>query len=115
RNPASELTSKAAKSTATQGNVGRSQKSLGTRLERIQEAFRFFGSDILIGIGPSATSTTLERSNAPIGGEIHDDYAAGFLERGIVGGIGVVGLFCAAFWWSVKAGSDRTLRTSGWH
>jgi hypothetical protein len=108
------LTQALGKSGAFQGSIGRTQKSLSPRLERIVEAFRFFGSDILIGIGPSATSTTLQAAHAPIGGEIHNDYAAGFLERGLLGGIGVLGLFVTALWWSARTGTDRALRAAGW-
>jgi O-antigen ligase len=99
---------------AFSGSLGRTDQSLTPRLERIQETFRYFGSDIIVGIGPSATSATLDAARAPIRGELHNDYAAGFIERGVVGGLGVLGLFGAAFWWSTRTGTDASLRRAGW-
>jgi hypothetical protein len=96
------------------GSVGRTDQSLTPRLERIEEALRYFGSDIIVGIGPSATEATLAAARAPIRGEIHNDYVAGFIERGVVGGLGVLGVFFGAFWWSTRTGSDASLRRAGW-
>ena len=110
-----ELTTALGETGTFQRSLGRTQTSLGPRLQRIEESFQWFGSDILIGIGPSATSTTLSAANAPVvGGEIHNDYAAGFIERGILGGLGVIGLFASAFVWSAKSTSSRALRAAGW-
>lgn len=95
-------------------SLGRSNRSFTQRATRWQEGLRFFGAGVIIGIGPSATDDALFAAGAPLGGELHNDYVAGFLERGVAGGIGVLSLFVVAGVWAVRVGTDKSLRGSGW-
>jgi hypothetical protein len=96
------------------GSLGRTQSSVGPRVARIKEAFDYFGDRMLLGIGAASTDQSLAAVGAPISGEIHNDYAAGFLERGIIGGIGVLMLMGGVLVRGVKTGTDLLLRESGW-
>jgi O-antigen ligase len=102
------------KSGAFGGSLGRTGSSAGPRIARIKEAFDYFGDRMLLGIGPAATDRSLAAVGAPLSGEIHNDYAAGFLERGIIGGIGVLMLVSIVFARAVKTGMDPRLRDDGW-
>lgn len=97
-----------------EGSLGRSDTAFSGRSQRWREALQFFGGNLLIGIGPASTDNALAAQRAPIGGELHNDYVAGFLERGVVGGIGVVVLFGAAAAWAMRVAIDRSLRRRGW-
>ena len=97
-----------------QGSLGRSESSFEVRSRRWQEALHFFGSSVLIGIGPASTDDALLAAGAPIGGELQNDYVAGFLERGLVGGLGVLLLFGAAAAWTMRVAIDDQLRRRGW-
>ena len=68
---------------SVQGSLSRFDSSLGVRIRRIDEAFRIFGPDLLLGIGPSTTNDTFAAIGAPITGELHNDYVAAFVERGV--------------------------------
>lgn len=96
------------------GSLGRANSSLAPRMDRLEDALLFFGNDLMTGIGPGATDDSLQAFNAPIEGELHNDYIAGFVERGIVGGIGVVALFMAMGWWGIRVGFSRSLSRLGW-
>nr|MDQ3958259.1 O-antigen ligase family protein [Actinomycetota bacterium] len=95
-------------------SLGRSNSSLSLRAQRWEEAFRFFGSSIVLGIGPSSTDESLASRGAPISGEIHNDYMAGLLERGLLGGLGNVFLFVVAAGWSLRVGLDKKYAAQGW-
>jgi O-antigen ligase len=97
-----------------EGSLGRSDASFSGRSQRWREALQFFGANLLIGIGPSSTDNALAAQGAPIGGELHNDYVAGFLERGIVGGVGVLLMFGAAAAWAMRVAIDDRLRRQGW-
>lgn len=97
-----------------QGSLGRTNSSLGPRIDRLDDALLFFGDNLVIGIGPGATDDSLQAFDAPIEGELHNDYVAGFLERGIVGGIGVLALFAVIGWWGMRVGLGRSPNRSGW-
>jgi len=96
------------------GTLGRSENSFGGRAQRWLEAIHFFGGNMLIGIGPAATDDSLAFYRAPIGGELHNDYIAGFLERGVVGGVGVLAIFGVATAWAIRAATSRRVRARGW-
>jgi hypothetical protein len=83
-------------------SLGRTNTSFGGRAGRWREALQFFGNDVLIGIGPVSTNDALTLQSAPIAGELHNDYVAGFIERGVVGGIGVLVFFGALSVWAVR-------------
>jgi O-antigen ligase len=68
----------------------------------------------LIGIGPVATNPALARRDTPISGELHNDYLAGFLERGVLGGLGLLALCFVVSMWSLRVGLDRALASRGW-
>ena len=70
------------------GSLNRYDTSLGLRIRRIDEAFHIFGPDLLLGIGPSTTNDTFAAIGAPITGELHNDYVAAFIERGVIGIVG---------------------------
>lgn len=99
---------------AFEGSLGRSDRAFSGRAERWREALQFFGGNLLVGIGPASTYQALFAQDVPIAGELHNDYVAGFLERGIVGGLGVVLLFGAAAAWAMRVAIDDGLRRHGW-
>ena len=80
------------------GSLSRFDSSWGARVGRIEESMRLFGPDLLLGIGPSTTNDTLLADNAPILGEMHNDYVAALVERGLLGAFGVVSIFAVAGW-----------------
>jgi O-antigen ligase len=80
------------------GSLSRFDSSWGARVGRIEESIRLFGPDLLLGIGPSTTNDTLLADNAPILGEMHNDYVAALVERGLLGVFGVVSIFAIAGW-----------------
>ena len=95
-------------------SVGRVDTSLGARVARWQESLRLFGDDILVGIGPSTSDEALEDLNSPYAGELHMDYLAALIERGVLGFVGIMTLFGIALWWAVQIGTDRSLVRAGW-
>lgn len=104
-----------------EASLGRKEKSLDLRLARWEESLQLFSGDVLIGIGPGTTdirlsenSDFLTRLGAPIRGELHNDYLAGFLERGLIGGIGVLLIFASMTMVSLRLASSSQLRRAGW-
>ena len=95
-------------------SLGRSNSSLSLRAERWEEAFQLFGSSIVLGVGPSATDESLAAMGAPLSGELHNDYMAGLLERGLLGAVGNVFLFVVATGWALRVGLDRRRLGGGW-
>jgi O-antigen ligase len=98
---------------AFQGSLSRFDSSLGPRIERLQRAFESFGPQVLLGIGPSTTKAALEAMDAPIGGELHNDYVAAALERGLVGLIGLFMFFGVALWTAIRLVARNG--APGWH
>lgn len=95
-------------------SLGRTEVSATGRIERWEEAFLRFGNQVLIGIGPGSTSPALEAMGSPFAGELHNDYLAGFLERGVLGGVGVLAVFAIATAWAFQCGFSHSLRDGGW-
>ncbi|HYP22348.1 MAG TPA: O-antigen ligase family protein, partial [Actinomycetota bacterium] len=95
-------------------SLGRSNTSLTLRAARWEEAFQLFGSSIVLGIGPSSTDESLADRGAPLTGEIHNDYVAGLIERGLVGALGNLFLFAVAAGWALRVAIDRRRRLEGW-
>lgn len=95
-------------------SLGRTEISATGRIERWEEAFLRFGDQVLIGIGPGSTSPALDAMGSPFAGELHNDYLAGFLERGVLGGVGVLAVFVITTGWAFRCGFSRTLREAGW-
>ncbi len=71
-------------------SIGRSDSSSQERKALFAEGTQLFWSHNLIGVGPSRTKPTLADIPAPYVKEAHDDYVATLLERGILGGVGLV-------------------------
>ncbi|HEX2294304.1 MAG TPA: O-antigen ligase family protein [Actinomycetota bacterium] len=95
-------------------SLGRSNASLSLRAQRWEEAFQLFGSSIVLGVGPSSTDESLAEMDAPLSGELHNDYMAGLLERGLLGAAGNLFLFAVVAAWGVRVGLDRARRAEGW-
>lgn len=95
-------------------SLGRTNVSLTLRAQRWHEAIQLFGSHILLGIGPSTTDEALLARGAPISGEIHNDYIAGFIERGLLGGFGNLLLFTIVALWGLRIAGDGGLKAQGW-
>jgi O-antigen ligase len=71
-------------------SLGRADESSGTREVLISESFDVYLHDGLVGVGPTRTKATLQERAAPYVKEAHNDYTATLVERGVVGGIGLV-------------------------
>lgn len=99
---------------AFKGSLGRIDESTGPRIDRWGESLALFQSELAVGIGPSATNEWLETIHARIGGEIHSDYVAGFLERGVLGGIGNLLLLGSLLLWTLRLAFNDRLRREGW-
>ena len=97
------------------GSLNRYDTSLGLRIRRIDEAFHIFGPDLLLGIGPSTTNDTFAAIGAPITGELHNDYVAAFIERGVIGIIGVISLFVLVGVRALRLLDAEELRRRGWN
>lgn len=95
-------------------SLGRIDSSLEPRAERWRDSLELFRSELVVGIGPSATNEWLETIHARVGGEIHNDFVAGFLERGILGGIGNLLLFAGLLLASGRLALNNRLRETGW-
>lgn len=96
------------------GSLGRFDSSLGGRINRVQETLRLFGPDLVTGIGPSTTNETLFALDAPILGELHNDYVAGLIERGVIGLVGVIAVMATAMWTSIAAARRDRTEIWGW-
>lgn len=110
----SEITSTLGENELFDESLGRSNSSLTTRAERWEQAFQLFGSSIILGVGPSSTDESLAERGATQTGEIHNDYMAGLLERGLLGAVGNLFLFVVAAGWALKAGLDKRWAAGGW-
>jgi O-antigen ligase len=67
-----------------------------------------------LGVGPAGATEALEVINVPITGELHNDYLSAFVERGVVGGLGVICLFMVATIRTMRIAMDGQLETAGW-
>ncbi|MDQ4025802.1 MAG: O-antigen ligase family protein [Actinomycetota bacterium] len=110
----SEVTASLGENEIFDESLGRSNSSLSLRAQRWEEAFQLFGSSIILGVGPSSTDESLVERGGALTGEIHNDYMAGLLERGLLGAVGNVFLFVVVAAWSVRVGLDKKLSAEGW-
>jgi O-antigen ligase len=78
-----------------QDSLGRSDTSGSERQILFSEGMRLYRAGDLIGIGPGRTKQTLADHGAPYVKEAHDDYVATLVERGVIGGIGLIILIVA--------------------
>lgn len=73
-------------------SVARSGDSGGERALLLEEGGRLWFSGAVTGVGPGRTKYVLQESQAPYVKEAHNDYLATLLERGIIGGLGLLAL-----------------------
>jgi O-antigen ligase len=72
-------------------SLGREAESSGSRSALASEGLTlWFHDDKVLGYGPSNTEATLRASGAPYVKEAHDDYLGTLLERGLIGGVGLI-------------------------
>ncbi len=71
-------------------SLGRSDESSREREALFAEGSQLFWTHDLLGVGPSRTKATLAAIPAPYVKEAHNDYVATLVERGVVGGIGLI-------------------------
>lgn len=71
-------------------SVGRSDTSGTEREILVSGGLRLFRSGDLIGIGPGRTKSALADQGASYVKEAHDDYVATLVERGVLGGVGLI-------------------------
>lgn len=70
--------------------IGRSDQSSDERVKLAAESVGLLLHGSLVGVGPAQTKDALARSQAPYVKEAHDDYLATFVERGLLGAVGLV-------------------------
>ena len=97
------------------GSLNRYDTSLGLRIRRIDEAFHIFGPDLLLGSARRPRNDTFAAIGAPITGELHNDYVAAFIERGVIGIIGVISLFVLVGVRALRLLDAEELRRRGWN
>ncbi|GAA1137578.1 hypothetical protein GCM10009630_40720 [Kribbella jejuensis] len=78
-------------------SFGRSANSSGERATIVREGANLFLEGDAAGYGPARTKATLEATQAPYVKEAHNDYLATLLERGVIGGIGLLVFGVALF------------------
>lgn len=76
-------------------SVGRSDESSREREVLVSEGMGLYVRGDLIGVGPGMTKQTLAQTSAPYVKEAHDDYVATLVERGALGGLGLVVLLAS--------------------
>ncbi|HEY6793141.1 MAG TPA: O-antigen ligase family protein [Kineosporiaceae bacterium] len=75
---------------ALRDSIGRQAESSSSRDALTAEGAQLWRDDGMVGVGPGRTKAELVRNQAPYVKEAHDDYLAAFVERGAIGGIGVL-------------------------
>jgi O-antigen ligase len=76
-------------------SIGRSDQSVVERQTLIQESYLLFRDGGLLGWGPRATKGVLAIQQAGYINEAHNDYIAAVVERGLLGGVGLLLLIAA--------------------
>jgi cell division protein FtsW (lipid II flippase) len=71
-------------------SLGRLERSTQDRAVQIQQLASLYRSGGLVGHGPASTQDVLLASGAPYVKEAHNDTAAVLVERGVLGGIGLI-------------------------
>lgn len=92
-------------------SLGRTGESSGSREELAGETFALYLGGDLVGVGPGQTKATLKGTGAPYVKEAHNDYLATIVERGVLGGVGLVVLLLAV---GARLGRCATGRQSAW-
>jgi len=76
-------------------SIGRSDASVQQRQTLIEESAGLYFQGGLLGWGPRSTKAVLTNQQAAYQKEAHDDYIAAVVERGVLGGVGLILLVCA--------------------
>jgi hypothetical protein len=95
------------------GRIERSGEDRALQLRQLSELYRLEG---LVGHGPGSTNDVLEARGALYVKEAHNDVAAVVVERGVLGGIGLLLLIVSVGVRAVRLGhgiNDRYRRTVG--
>jgi O-antigen ligase len=71
-------------------SVGRVDQSTQTRSVIFSETTGLYRDSSVLGIGPGATKDVLAQRQYPYVKMAHDDYVAAILERGLLGGLGLI-------------------------
>jgi hypothetical protein len=88
----------AAGAPALRDYVGRFTQTTAVRQDLLQETLGLASRGGLVGIGPGAVKPTLEADQASVAFEAHSDYTASIVERGLLGGLGLLLLLLAIGW-----------------
>jgi len=70
--------------------LGRGEQSVEFRDELLRESAGLYERSGAFGAGPVSTKVRLEREQAPVVKEAHDDYLAALVERGVLGFVGLM-------------------------
>ena len=92
-------------------SLGRTGESSGSRQELADETMSLFLGGDLVGLGPGQTKNALKGAGAAYVKEAHNDYLATIVERGALGGLGLVLLLLAV---GARLGRCVTGRQSAW-
>lgn len=76
--------------------LGRSDASIDGRVELKRLGWELYGTGTVFGTGPESAAWRLSHAQAPLDTELHDDYLATLVERGIVGATGLALLIGSA-------------------
>jgi len=92
-------------------SLGRSGESSGSRQELAGETIGLYLGGDLVGVGPGQTKAALKGAGAQYVKEAHNDYLATIVERGALGGVGLILLLLAV---AARLGRCVTGRQSAW-
>jgi O-antigen ligase len=92
-------------------SLGRTDESSGSRQELASETLSLYLGGDLIGVGPGRTKATLKGDAAPYVKEAHNDYLATLVERGALGGVGLVLLIAVI---ALRLGRIATWPQTAW-
>src|SRR5215213_9001708 len=96
-----------------QGNLGRLDRSVSSRLTIWSNAWNGTGSRVLVGVGPDA-APKIPFGARTVGRGLHNDYLAFLIERGLLGLLGLLA-FCAIMlqWWGCLLAQSPPEETGG--
>ncbi len=92
-------------------SLGRTDESSGSREALASETLGLYLGGDLVGVGPGRTKAALKGEAAPYVKEAHNDYLATLVERGALGGLGLVALIAVT---AVRLGRVATWTQSRW-
>ncbi len=92
-------------------SLGRTGESSGSRQELASETMGLYLGGDLMGVGPGQTKAALKGAGAAYVKEAHNDYLATIVERGALGGAGLVILLLAV---AARLGRCVSGRQSAW-